>query len=91
MGNNEIRVRRNRISSGKIAQHRNYGDIMARLERDTKLKRMTQFLIYFLIITIMILLFIAFLLIRRWEKMESPKKKSSTAYVAIDRGSKFEV
>ena len=91
MGNNEIRVRRNRISSGKIAQHRNYGDIMARLERDTKLKRMTQFLIYFLIITIMILLFISFLPIRRWEKIESPKKKPSTAYVSNDGRSGFEV
>jgi len=85
MGNNEIRLRRHRMSSGRIAQHRNYGNIMARLERDAKLKRVTQFLIYFLIITVLILLLISFLLIRRWEKMEAPKGKPSTAYVTHEK------
>lgn len=81
MGKNEIRLRRHRMSSGKIAQHRNYGDIMARLERDTKLKRVTQFFTYILLIVVLILLFIAFFLIRRWEKKPLPNEKPSTAFV----------
>ena len=84
MGNNEIRLRRHRISSGKLAQHRNYGNIMARLERDTRLKRVTQFFIYFLIIVVLVLLIIAFYLIQRWEKMEKQKVPPSTAYVMKD-------
>ena len=84
MGNNEIRLRRHRISSGKIAQHRNYGDIMARLQRDARLKRVTHFFIYFLIAVIFILLVIAYALIRKWDKLESPKGKPATAYVVKD-------
>jgi hypothetical protein len=84
MGKNEIRLRRHRMSSGRIAQHRNYGDIMARLERDVKLKRVTQFFTYILVIIILILLFVAFILIRRWEKNPPPKEKTSTAYVVDD-------
>ena len=53
------------MSSGRIAQHRNYGDIMARHERDIKIKRITRVFIYFIIIAVVILLF---LLVRRWEQ-----------------------
>ncbi len=84
MGKNEIRLRRHRMSSGRIAHHRNYGDIMARLERDMKLKRVTQFFTYILVIIILLLLLIAFILIRRWEKYPVPKEKPSTAYVVDD-------
>ena len=60
---------------------------MARLERDTKLKRVTQFFTYILLIIVLILLFIAFFLIRRWEKKPLPNEKPSTA-VVVD-GSKI--
>jgi large-conductance mechanosensitive channel len=66
------------MSSGRIAQHRNYGDIMARHERDIKIKRITRAFIYFLIIAVLILLF---LLVRRWEQNTQPKAKQSTALV----------
>ena len=66
------------MSSGRIAQHRNYGDIMARHERDIKLKRITRIFIYFIIIAVVILLF---LLVRRWEVSTQPKAKQSTAMV----------
>ena len=66
------------MSSGRIAQHRNYGDIMARHERDIKIKRITRVFIYFIIIAVVILLF---LLVRRWEQNTEPKAKQSTAFV----------
>ena len=66
------------MSSGRIAQHRNYGDIMARHERDIKIKRITRVFIYFIIIAVVILLF---LLVRRWERNAEPKAKQSTALV----------
>ena len=66
------------MSSGRIAQHRNYGDIMARHERDVKIKRITRVFIYFIIIAVVILLF---LLVRRWEQNTEPKAKQSTALV----------
>ena len=78
MGRNEIRLRRQRMSSGRIAQHRNYGDIMARHERDIRIRRISRIFIYFTIIAFLILLF---LLVRRWEANTEPKGKQSTALV----------
>ena len=79
------------MSSGRIAQHRNYGDIMARHERDMKLKRITQFFTYILVIIIIILLFVAFFLIRRWEKKPLPKEKPSTALVQQAPNTKWSI
>jgi len=83
MGRNEIRLRRQRMSSGRIAQHRNYGDIMARHERDIKLRRISRVFIYFIIIAVLILIF---LIVRRWERNVEPKGKQSTALVQQVRG-----
>jgi pilus assembly protein TadC len=76
MGRNEIRLRRQRMSSGRIAQHRNYGDIMARHERDIKLRRISRIFIYFIIIAVLIVLF---MFVRRWTKDTEPKAKPATA------------
>jgi large-conductance mechanosensitive channel len=46
------------MTSGRISQHRNYGDIMARHERDIKLKRILRTFVYFLVIAFLILLFL---------------------------------
>ena len=81
MGRNEIRLRRQRMSSGKIAQHRNYGDIMSRHERDLKLKRITRIFIYFIIILVLILVF---LFVQRWEEKQGPTDKPSTTYIRHD-------
>jgi hypothetical protein len=78
MGRNEIRLRRQRMSSGRIAQHRNYGDIMARHERELKIKRITRIFIYFIIIAVLILVFFFF---RRWEKNQTMHPKQSTAVI----------
>lgn len=75
MGRNEIRLRRHRISSGRIAQHRNYGDIMARHERDQKIRRIARIFTYFVIILIVILMFYA---VRVWERRQDPPKGATT-------------
>lgn len=71
MGRNEIRLRRQMMSAGRIARHRNYGDLMARHERNQKIKRVTKIFIYFLVIAFFLILFI---IIARWEKREEMKK-----------------
>jgi hypothetical protein len=64
------------MSSGRIAQHRNYADVMARHERDIRLKRIARTFIYFLIIAFLLILF---LIVRRWEQKDSGK--SATSFV----------
>lgn len=64
------------MSAGRIAQHRNYGDIMARHERDLKLRRITKIFTYFIVILILILVF---LFVRRWEQRQTTKGKEATA------------
>jgi hypothetical protein len=83
MGRNEIRLRRHRITSGKIAQHRNYGDIMARHERDLKIKRITRIFTYFILILVIILVFY---FVRTWEKRQSDPKGSTTYVKKINEG-----
>jgi hypothetical protein len=73
MGRNEIRLRRQKMSSGRIAQHRNYNQLMERHERDVKIRRITRTVIYFLIV---LFLFILFLLVKRWENREGVGKTS---------------
>jgi large-conductance mechanosensitive channel len=72
MGRNEIRLRRSAMTSGRIAQHRNYSDIMARHERDVKLKRIIRAFIYFLAIAFIIVLF--FIVHRIQQKKDQPEK-----------------
>ena len=70
MGRNEIRLRRQKISSGRIAQHRNYGELMAIHERDKKIKRVTRVFVYFLIVAVMLFFFF---MVRRWEIKKNDK------------------
>jgi len=89
MGRNEIRLRRQRISSGRIAQHRNYGDIMARHERDVKLKRITRVFLYFLIIAVLLIIFF---FVRRMEKNPAGSKPSPAVAIkshALDTTSTY--
>src|SRR5690606_9333394 len=77
MGKNEIRLRRQRMSSGRIAQHRNYGWVMAAHVREQKLKRIFRVVIYLVIIFFLIVLFF---MVTRWqesgESEEAPVKTS---------------
>ena len=75
MGRNEIRLRRQKVSSGRIAQHRNYGELMERHERDIRLKRIVKAFIYFLIIVALLIMFV---IVRRWEKKKINEKPETT-------------
>jgi hypothetical protein len=64
------------MTSGRIAQHRNYGNIIARHERDAKLKRITRIFTYFVLILIIVLVFF---FVRRWERSQG-ESKSPTSF-----------
>lgn len=85
MGRNEIRLRRQKMSSGRIAQHRNYGEIMARHERDIRIRRTVRVFVYFLIIAFLLVLFI---IVKRWEQKQS-MVKGKTGWVLKSSGSTF--
>lgn len=80
MGRNEIRLRRQKMSSGRIAQHRNYGQLMERHERDVRIRRIMRTVIYFLIA---LFLFILFLIVKRWENSQVGDGKTSAACYEI--------
>ena len=65
------------MSAGRIAQHRNYGDLMARHEKELRIKRVVRLFMYFLIIAFAIILYF---IVRRVEtKQSSPARPSSEA------------
>lgn len=62
------------MSSGKIAQHRNYGALIARHEREMKVKRIIRIFVYVLIIAFMTILFI---IAKRWSAKDVSSPKSN--------------
>ena len=78
MGRNEIKLRKQSMSSGRIAQHRNYGDLLARHDRDTRIRRIARLFMYFLIIAFLVVLY--FMVTRIGEK-KGPAKKPASAWV----------
>ena len=80
MGKNEIRLRRQRMSSGRIAQHRNYGDIMARHEKDIRVKRILRIFTYFLIIAVVVILFF---MVKQLEKKKVPNSKPVQSSITV--------
>ena len=62
------------MSAGRIARHRNYGDLMQRHERNQKLKRVVKIFIYFLIIAFFLIVFV---MISRWEKRVEDKNNKN--------------
>lgn len=76
MGRNEIRLKRQKLSSGRIAKHRNYDELMARHEREKKIKRATYALVYFAIFAILMVLLLAVLTIRKLENQKAKEKKA---------------
>lgn len=75
MGRNEIRLRRNMMSSGRIARHRNYSELMRIHQRDTKLKRVLRVFLYFLIVLFLIILLV---IVIRWEQRATTKSTAHT-------------
>lgn len=82
MGKSEIRLRRNMMSTGRIARHRNYTEVMRQHDRDTKLKRILKVFTYFLIILFITLILI---IVIRWERRKTLKSsKASTEILKPD-------
>jgi hypothetical protein len=75
------------MSSGRIAQHRNYGDIMERHERDIRIRRVVKAFIFFLII---LALLIVFVIVSRLEEKETPGK-TATAHHSINKEAPAEI
>ncbi len=80
MARNDIRLRRQRMTAGNIARHRNYGDIMQRHERDQKWKRMFKVFIYFLIAAF---LTIVLIIVVRWEQRKN--RDQASAHKTMER------
>jgi len=62
MGNNEIRLRKQKLNPGRIARHRNYAELMRRHKRGLKTKQLLLIIIY--IIVVLLLLLLSFIAIR---------------------------
>ncbi len=80
MGRNDIRLKRQRLSSGRIAQHRNYGELMAIHERDKKIKRITRVFVYFLIVAVLISIYF---IVRKWEIKDGGEGKKASSRQGI--------
>ena len=68
MARNEIRLRKQSMTSGRIARYRNYEDLMARHEHDLRIRKLSRLIVYILIIVILICSFLALVLIKQQEK-----------------------
>ena len=80
MGRNDIRLRRNKISSRRIDRYRNYGLLMSRHEQNQKIKRLTKIFIYFLLTLFLgIILFLVF----RWEKKNDTVKTTASTEISF--------
>ena len=55
------------MSSGRIAQHRNYTELMRQHSRENKMKMIFRVFLYFLIILFLLIILITVL---RWEKKQ---------------------
>ena len=72
------------MSSGRIAQHRNYGELMERHERDIRLRRIVKTFIYFLIIVALLIIFV---IVRRWEDKKVDSKTDTALVIGEKRSS----
>jgi large-conductance mechanosensitive channel len=70
------------MTAGRIARHRNYGELMARHEHEQKIRRVTRIVIYFILIAFLIILFV---MVTRWNsrpgntEQQEPVKTSMIA------------
>ncbi|GIV38104.1 MAG: hypothetical protein KatS3mg032_2483 [Cyclobacteriaceae bacterium] len=81
MGKNEIRLRRERMSTGRITRHRNYSEIMRIHDREVRLKRVLRVFTYFMVILFII---IVLLIIWRWEKHWQQKQTTPSTSMFIN-------
>jgi large-conductance mechanosensitive channel len=70
------------MSSGRIAQHRNYNQIMARHEKEVRIKKIIRIFMYFLIIAFIIVLFV--IVQRVSANKKSPGKENTSLVIPAD-------
>ena len=68
------------MSSGSIAKHRNYGELMERHQRDLLIRRIAIACIYVLIFTCLIAMYI---IVKRSEKTPLPKTDRTAVTASI--------
>ncbi len=82
MGKNEIRLRRERLTTGRIAWHRNYSEIMRIHDRDMRLRRVLRAFTYFLIILFLLIILVV---IWRWEKRQQNPAIPHKSYFTVPK------
>lgn len=81
MGRNEIRIRRKSVSSGSLARYRNYESLMARHERDMRIRRLSRLIVYVLIIVILLCTFLGLYIIHEKKKFPPDKPVKEAGWV----------
>lgn len=66
------------MSTGRIARHRNYSELMRQHDRDSRLKRVLKVFGYFLVALFLIIILI---IVLRWEKKQSDKSTTTSEMV----------
>jgi hypothetical protein len=66
------------MTSGRIAQHRNYGELMARHEKELRIRRIIRLFMYFLVAAFIIILYF---IVTRIEDRKAPAKRPDSAWV----------
>jgi hypothetical protein len=90
MARNEIRIRRKPLSASKLARYRNYEGLIARHERDVRIKRLSKLIIYVLIIVILTCTFLGVYIIRQKHNVApKPVKEDKLSELSMD-GDKVE-
>ena len=83
MGRNEIRLRRQKPSSGNLARYRNYAKLMARHERNQRWQRTLRALIYVVIVVVLMILMILFFLVKNLENIQKNKTQEPKNAVEV--------
>jgi uncharacterized membrane protein YvbJ len=78
MGSNEIRLRKQKLSPGRIAHHRNYADLMRKHRRGLKTKQLLLLAVY--IIVVLLLIILSFIAIR-----VQKNKEGKSANILIEK------
>lgn len=88
MGRNEIRLRRQNMSAGRIARHRNYDELMEKHQRHLKIRRIAIACIYLLIFICLIAVYVV---VKRAEKATPPPAaRTAWSIPAHDRQTSLE-
>jgi len=56
------------MSTGRIARHRNYSELMRQHDRDNRLKRVLRVFTYFLVVLFLLIILV---IVLRWEKKQT--------------------